>query len=115
MASKMQTISPASLKSLPERVEYAQAFLDFGPTDIAYLHAAAPIVKPLIPTVVDMVYVKLLSFDITAKAFVPKQTGFSGELSADRKVTDLNAGDEQIKFRKTFLVKYLAKYLSENL
>jgi hypothetical protein len=109
MASKMQTISPASLKSLPERVEYATAFLDFGPTDVSYLHAAAPLVIPLIPTVVDMVYVKLLSFDITAKAFVPKQTGFGGELKADRKVSDLNAGDEQIKFRKTFLVKYLAK------
>lgn len=54
---------------------------------------------------------KLLSFDITSKAFVQKQTGFSGKSLEERggNVQSLMAEDEQIKFRKGFLTRYLAK------
>jgi len=107
----MQHIAPATLRNLPDRIAYLTAFLNFTAADASYLHAAAPIVKPLIPVVVDTVYVKLLSFDITAKAFIPRQTGFE-DTSLDektRKVEDLNQEDKQIKFRKGFLIRYLAK------
>lgn len=108
---KMQHIPPTTLSSLPERISYLKAFLNFTPTDVHYLHAAAPIIKPLIPTVVDTVYVKLLSFDITAKAFVPRQSGFEGKSLEERGggVAELTAEDEQIKFRKGFLTRYLAR------
>ena len=36
------------------------------------------VVAPLVPAVVDAVYEKLLSFDITANSFVPGQTGYTG-------------------------------------
>lgn len=106
----MKHISPPTLINLPDRITYLTSFLDFTPIDVSYLHAAAPIVKPLIPAVVDAVYVKLLSFDITAKAFVPLQTGFEKAIDEKtRKVEDLAQEDEQIKFRKGFLTRYLAR------
>lgn len=107
----MKHISPATLSNLPDRIAYLRAFLDFTSKDVAYLHAAAPIVKPLVPAIVDIVYVKLLSFDITAKAFVQRQTGYEGKSLEERggRVEDLNAEDEQIKFRKGFLTRYLAR------
>lgn len=106
----MQHISPPTLTNLPDRIAYLTTFLDFTPIDVSYLHAAAPIVKPLIPVVVDTVYVKLLSFDITAKAFVPRQTGFEKALDEQtRKLGDLGQEDEQIRFRKGFLTRYLAR------
>ena len=106
----MQHISPPTLTNLSDRIAYLTSFLDFTPTDVSYLHAAAPIVKSLIPAVVDTVYVKLLSYDITAKAFVPRQTGFEKPLDEKtRRVEDLSQGDEQINFRKGFLTRYLAR------
>ncbi|KAF8416694.1 Protoglobin-domain-containing protein [Tirmania nivea] len=112
----MQNIPPSTLSNLPERIAYLTSFLNFTPTDVEYLHLAAPLVAPLIPAVVDTVYVKLLSFDITAKAFVQKQTGFSGKSLEERggKVQSLTAEDEQIKFRKGFLTRYLAKLVEMN-
>lgn len=55
-------------------------------------------------------YTKLLSFDITAAAFVPRQTGFAGEAPAD--IRDLSHSHPQIKFRKDFLARYLAKLVA---
>lgn len=109
----MQHVDPASLSNLQSRIAYTTAFLGFGRDDVAYLHASAPIVKPLVGAVVDMVYTKLLSFDITAKAFVPRQLGFDGDLK-ERKPEQLTHDDVQIKFRKDFLKKYLARLVEMN-
>lgn len=112
----MQTIAPSTLSNLPDRIAYITAFLNFTSSDVKYLHLAAPVVVPLVPAVVDAVYVKLLSFDITSKAFVQKQTGFSGKSLEERggDVQSLTAEDEQIKFRKGFLTRYLAKLVEMN-
>ncbi|KAI5799882.1 Protoglobin-domain-containing protein [Geopyxis carbonaria] len=106
----MQHISPASLSSLPERVAYLRAFLNFTDDDAAALHAAAPLVGPLVPAVVDAVYTKLLSFDITAASFVPRQTGYTG--AAPAALSDLSLSHPQIKFRQDFLRGYLVKLVS---
>ena len=107
----MKAIPPSTLSNLPDRIAYLTSFLNFTSSDVEYLHLAAPIVVPLVPAVVDAVYVKLLSFDITSKAFVQKQTGFSGKSLEEKggDVQSLTAEDEQIKFRKGFLTRYLAK------
>jgi hypothetical protein len=68
----MQHISSTSLSSLPSRIAYLSSFLSLTPSDTEALLAAKPLVAPLIPTILDAVYTKLLSYDITAKAFVPK-------------------------------------------
>lgn len=92
------------------RVEYLKEFVGFTADDAAALHAAKPVVAPLVPVVVDTVYEKLLSFSVTAKAFVPRQTGYQGAVPT--KLSDLSADHPQIKFRKDFLARYLVKLVT---
>lgn len=47
------------------RFQYLSEFGGFGQEDIDAIHAAAPVVAPLVPAIVDAVYVKLFSFDTT--------------------------------------------------
>jgi hypothetical protein len=42
----------------------------FGAADIAAIHASAPVVAPLVETVVGAVYDKLFSFDVTKVWFI---------------------------------------------
>jgi hypothetical protein len=97
----MQSIPPSSLLDLPSRVAYLSAFLGLTEADNEALRASKPLVTPLIPTILDAVYVKLLSFDITAKAFVPKNTDYEGEVVSD--VKELSLEHPQIALRKDFL------------
>ncbi|RXW23745.1 hypothetical protein EST38_g2126 [Candolleomyces aberdarensis] len=106
----MQIINEASLEDFPTRVQYLKDFIGFTAEDAAALHAAKPVVAPLVPTIVDMVYEKLLSFSVTAKAFVPRQTGYQG--ATPTKLSDLSADHPQIKFRKDFLARYLVKLVT---
>ncbi|PVH89815.1 hypothetical protein DL98DRAFT_386378, partial [Cadophora sp. DSE1049] len=106
----MQHISTTSLEDLPSRISYLSSFLDLTPSDGEALLAAKPLVAPLIPTILDAVYTKLLSFDITAKAFVPKNTDYEGELV--KSVQELTLEHPQIALRKDFLKNYLVKLVS---
>lgn len=103
----MQHIDAASLSSLSSRIPYLTAFVGFTPADAQAIHSARPVVAAVVPAVVDVVYRKLLSFDITAASFVPRQTGYSGEAPAS--LEDLDLDHPQIKFRMTFLNAYLVK------
>lgn len=110
-SKKITHISPASLvNDFPTRVSYLRQFINFTSDDEAALHAAAPIVGPLVPAIVDAVYTKLLSFDITAVAFTPRQTGYTGKVPSG--INDLSHDHPQIKFRKDFLAKYLVKLVT---
>lgn len=106
----MQHIEITSLGSLPERIAYLKAFLNFTSEDVASLHAAKPVVAPLIPTVLDAVYTKLLSFDVTAASFVPRNTDYGGE--TPKTVQDLTLESPQIAFRKGFLQNYLVELVT---
>ncbi|KAG6901124.1 hypothetical protein C0995_000373 [Termitomyces sp. Mi166 len=106
----MQHIDPVSLDHLPTRIAYLRDFIGFTKADVDALHAAAPVVGPLVPTVVDTVYEKLLGFDITAKAFVPRQTGYTGVAPA--RLEDLSMDHPQIRFRKDFLAEYCKKLVT---
>ncbi|KAF5343956.1 hypothetical protein D9756_011567 [Leucocoprinus leucothites] len=106
----MRNITPESLESLPSRVEYIRDFINFDEKDAAALHAAKPYLAPLVPTVVDAVYLKLFEFTITAQSFVPRNTGYSGEVPTSAE--DLNLDHPQIKFRKDFLAGYVAKLVT---
>ncbi|KAJ4166719.1 hypothetical protein NW754_016645 [Fusarium falciforme] len=55
--------------NLKARVQYLHSFLDFSSRDIEALITGAKYVKALIPAVVNIVYKKLLQYDITARAF----------------------------------------------
>lgn len=106
----MQHISPESLSDLPTRIKYLRDFIGFTSEDAGAIHASKPVVAPLVPVVVDAVYTKLFSFDITSKSFIPRQTGYEGE--TPEKLTDLNLEHPQIKFRRDFLAGYLVKLVT---
>lgn len=106
----MQNIVPATLTHLPTRIQYLRDFIQFTPEDAAILHSAKAAIAPLVPLVIDEVYTTLLSFDITAKAFVPRQSGYKGE--APTKIEELSHEHPQIKFRKDFLARYVVKLVT---
>jgi hypothetical protein len=106
----MQHVSAASLTSLTERVTYLSSFLDLGPSDTEALLASAPLIAPLVPAVLDAVYTKLLSYDITAQAFVAKNTDYEGEVV--KNVAELTLEHPQIALRKDFLKNYLVKLVT---
>ncbi|ORX52481.1 hypothetical protein DM01DRAFT_1063201 [Hesseltinella vesiculosa] len=92
------------------RFGYVSKFMDFGEDDIKAIEAVADKIRPLVPVVVDAVYTKLFSFDVTKKFFLPKNEGFDGAVAAS--LEDLDLDHPQIKFRKDFLSKYLNKLLN---
>lgn len=76
--------------------------------DVLALVTGAKYVKALIPAVVNIVYKKLLQYDITARAFQTRSTSFEGPLD---EVLDENS--PQILHRKMFLKAYLIKLCSD--
>ncbi|TPX63148.1 hypothetical protein SpCBS45565_g06807 [Spizellomyces sp. 'palustris'] len=92
------------------RFTYVSEFAQFNESDIAALKASAPLVAPLVPTIVDKVYEHLFSFDITKGVFLQRNQGFEGQLASD--LDHLVLDSDQIKFRKDFLGKYLVKLVT---
>jgi hypothetical protein len=74
------------------------------------LHAVRPVIAPLIPTVIDAVYGKLMLFSVTATLFVPCHTDYEGETL--KLVLELTLKSPQITFRKDFLKTYLVKLVT---
>ncbi|KAI9703004.1 MAG: hypothetical protein M1820_005995 [Bogoriella megaspora] len=107
---EMQHIPTSSLTSLPSRISYLKSFLKFTPEDGAAIHQSSTILAPLVPTILDAVYTNLLSYDITAKAFAPRQPGYTGP--APSSVQDLSLTHPQILHRKDFLKRYLVQLVS---
>ena len=104
---QMRDVTPSSLTHLPARISYLKSFQDFTVADGALIRSIAPILKPLVPAILDAVYAKLLSYSITAKAFVPRQPGHNGAVPAD--VQELTLKHPQIAHRRDFLRAYLLK------
>lgn len=76
--------------------------------DVEALVSGAKYIKALIPAVVNIVYKKLLQYDITARAFQTRSTSFEGPMDAT-----LNEDSPQILHRKMFLKAYLIKLCSD--
>ncbi|KAH8591266.1 Protoglobin-domain-containing protein [Bisporella sp. PMI_857] len=96
--------------NLDVRIQYLHSFLDFNNNDIIALSTGAKYLKALIPAIVNIVYKKLLQYDITARAFTTRSTSFGGPID------DLSALEEhspQILHRKMFLRAYLIKLCSD--
>ncbi|KAG2386382.1 hypothetical protein C9374_002828 [Naegleria lovaniensis] len=112
MAPVMQTIEEQKLfTDLHYRFDYVCKFVGFGSEDVEAIHNSASILAPLVPTVVDLVYVKLFSFDVTKKVFLVRNDQFTGEM--EKNLDELSdTKSEQIKFRKDMLSKYLVKLVT---
>ncbi|KAJ9145024.1 Globin-like protein [Pleurostoma richardsiae] len=94
--------------NLEARILYLHTFLDFSSRDIEALVTGAKYIRALIPAVVNIVYRKLLQYDITARAFETRSTSFEGPMD---EVPDENS--PQVMHRKMFLRAYLNKICSD--
>ncbi|KAF2843695.1 hypothetical protein M501DRAFT_1037530 [Patellaria atrata CBS 101060] len=88
--------------SLEKRLEYLQSFLDFGPDDMAALESGSKYLRTFIPALVNIIYRKLLQYDITARAFSTRSTSYEGPIKQQ-----LDEEAPQILHRKVFLRGYL--------
>ncbi|RYC58918.1 hypothetical protein CHU98_g7283 [Xylaria longipes] len=86
--------------NLETRIQYLHSFLDFS--------SRSKYIKALIPALVNIVYHKLLQYDITARAFKTRSTSYEGPV--DETLTD---NSPIILHRKTFLRAYLNKLCSD--
>ncbi len=108
----MLTILENRLESdLEYRFQYLCNFMGFGPEDIEMIHQSAGKLGPLVPTLVDAVYAKLYQYDATWRHFVPRQSGYEGEIP--KKLEDLTPDHEMIKFRKNHLARYLVALVTK--
>jgi hypothetical protein len=107
----MKSIDEARLESDPQyRYEYLAEFIGFGPDDVKLIQGAAPHLGPRAPALVERTYAKLLSYDATARHFVPRQHGYDGPTPAD--LSALTEDHPQIRFRKDHLNRYFLHLIS---
>ncbi|KAI1133013.1 Protoglobin-domain-containing protein [Nemania abortiva] len=95
--------------NLETRIQYLHSFLDFSSRDIEALISGSKYIKALIPALVNIVYHKLLQYDITARAFKTRSTSYEGPVDDG----DLTDNSPIILHRKTFLRAYLNKLCSD--
>jgi hypothetical protein len=108
----MQHIDEPRLETdLLYRFQYLTDFMGFGKEDIDVIHGAAALLAPLVPALVDAVYVKLQSYDATWRHFVPRQDGYAGVTPEN--LAELTMDHPQIQFRKQHLGKYLTRLVSD--
>jgi hypothetical protein len=108
----MERINEARLESdLAYRFNYLAHFMGFGDEDIEAIHAAAGTLAPLVPSLVDAVYVKLFDYDATKRHFLPRQQGYEGPLPAN--LDELTLDHPVIGFRKDHLARYLAALVTK--
>ena len=109
----MQSIDEARLETdLPYRFEYLAQFIGFGAEDAALIQGCAMYLGPQIGQIVERTYARLLSFDATARHFLPRQAGYDGTLPTDLK--SLAATHPQIQFRKEHLTRYFMQLLGRS-
>lgn len=108
----MQHIDERRLeKDLMYRVGYLTDFMGFGEADIKAIHGSASLLAPQVPGLVDAVYDKLFGYDATKRHFVPRQSGYEGDVPEDIKT--LTQDHEMIQFRKQHLGRYLAALVTK--
>ena len=97
-------------RDLGYRFGYLADFVGFNAQDDEVIHAAASYLAPLVPQLVDAVYVKLFQYDATKRHFVPRQAGYEGQVPQD--LAALSLDHPQIQFRKAHLANYLKRLVT---
>jgi len=102
----VKQINESQLESdLAYRFRYLTEFMGFGEDDIRAIHGAAAHLAPVVPALVDAVYDKLFSYSSTKRHFVPRQSGYEGDVPQD--IGSLTQDHAMIQFRKQHLGRYL--------
>lgn len=102
---------PKLESDLEYRFGYLSDFVGFGEEDAELIHGAAGHLAPLVPALVDAVYDKLFAYDATKRHFMPRQSGYEGDVPSD--LESLTQDHDQIKFRKSHLATYLRRLVTE--
>lgn len=107
----MQCIDEARLETdLAYRFNYLKDFIGFSDHDVKLILGSAVALAPKVKGLVDAVYDKLFSFDATKRHFVPRQSGYAGDVPIS--LLALTADHPMIQFRKDKLARYLVKLVS---
>ena len=93
------------------RFEYLTEFMGLDANDIAAIHGSAPLLAPLVESLVDAVYVQLFNYDCTKRHFVPRQSGYDGGVPVS--IEELTLDHDQVKFRKQHLGRYLERLVTK--
>jgi len=96
---------------LSYRFHYLSEFLSFGAEDVAAIHAAASVLAPVVPTLVNAVYDQLHRYDATWRHFLPRQTGYEGPVPLT--LEDVTEDHEMIRYRKEHLARYLTALVTK--
>ncbi|KAG9634775.1 hypothetical protein KCU64_g15286, partial [Aureobasidium melanogenum] len=94
--------------SLSARIQWLHSFLEFRTDDVQALIVGQKYIKAVIPAIVDVVYKKLLSYDITARVFSTRDSREEGPVEKWH-----TEESEEIQNRKIFLRWYLTKLNSD--
>ncbi|MBC8353177.1 MAG: protoglobin family protein [Planctomycetes bacterium] len=109
----MQQIDEERLETdLQYRYDYLVEFIGFGPGDVSLIQSSAPHLGPRIPELVEKTYHRLLSYDATARHFVPRQDGYDGDVPTD--IAALSATHPQVQFRKDHLNRYFMQLIGRS-
>ncbi|CAF2192742.1 unnamed protein product [Rotaria magnacalcarata] len=93
--------------NLRYRFDYVSKFLNFTKEDIACLNVLAPMIFPRIPSLVEAVYKKINSFDITKQYFYMRS--YNSESFPFNEDTDAAIISTKADFRKDMLSIYLKR------
>jgi len=108
----VQHIDSARLNTdLRYRFDYLSKFLDFTSNDIVQLNQISSIIQPLIPVIVDNVYRKLFSFDITKQYLILRHTCLENVLPSDHCLLSFHS--DGMEYRKNMLSQYLKHVFTE--
>ncbi|CAF0950009.1 unnamed protein product [Adineta steineri] len=100
------------LTNLRYNFDYISRFLNFTKDDINTLNSLAPILFPRISYIVETVYKKLCSFDITKQYFVRRNDDF--EVFSSNTESNATILSAQTDFRKDMLSIYLKHILIQS-
>ncbi|KAM0715915.1 hypothetical protein Q7P37_008429 [Cladosporium fusiforme] len=89
---------------LSARVAYLKDFIGFGPDDLVTLERGQELVRQVIPDIVNSVYKRLLSYDVTARVFSTRDSRCD-----DDPTVWPQDGSPAIQNRKIFLRWYLTR------
>jgi hypothetical protein len=96
---------------LSYRFQYLSEFMGFGAAEVATIHAAAPALAPLVPTLVNAVYDQLHRYDATWRHFLPQQQGYEGPVP--KTLEELTEDHVIIRYRKEHLARYLTALVTK--
>lgn len=108
----MRHIDESRLESdLGYRFEYLTDFMNFTTDDIQAIQSTASWLGGLVPQLVDAVYEKLFQYDATKRHFMPRQSGYEGNVPTD--MNDVTHTHAMIQFRKQHLGRYLVALVTK--